>query len=363
MRSRFLAVLPLCLAVFTTSAQHIRDPKASLVDIPAQQTRLRADPGIAKALGRHSCLKLPDIPASAGRMQIPHHYLTGSNGAVNPAEADATKPYNALENRVGSGAQQWLASGSEAEAQCALAQLDTWAQARALLDYDPKESSQAWFQVEWTLAALGVSNSVLVNDTKLDPAAQARVNAWLKETAHRLLSFDKPNGNNHHYWRGLAATSIGVSTNDDSLFKLGVQIYKDGIEEIDTRGAFPQEMARHENAIHYQSFALQPLLLIAQFASRQGVDLYTYAAHGRTLREAIVFLGNAAADPTLLKPYTTEEQKGGLTAGDFTAEAFFVARFGANGLPSNIAASLTHHAWQSRLGGDTLLFLPPATNH
>ena len=46
----------------------------------------------------------------------------------------------------------------------------TWAQAGTLLDYDSKESSQAWYQVEWTLSAIAIDESVLVNEPSLDPA-------------------------------------------------------------------------------------------------------------------------------------------------------------------------------------------------
>jgi poly(beta-D-mannuronate) lyase len=358
MCSRLLAVAFL-LPLAASSAQTVRNPKASLADIPALQARLKADSGAAQSLGSHSCIRLPAIPAPQGHFIIPHHYLTGSNGPVNPAEAPATKPYNDLESRISSGTNQWLATGNEAEAQCALTQLDTWAQAKALIDYDPQESSQAWFQVEWTLSSLGIADSVLVNDAKLDPAAQARVTAWLDTAARHMMSFDKPNGNNHHYWRGLAATSIGIAARDNSLYAAGVQAYKDGIAEIDSRGALPQEMARHENAIHYQSFALQPLCLIAQFASRQGDDLFAYSVHDRTLRDAIIFLGKAASDPTLVRPYTADAQAGHYGPGDFAAEAFYVAHASPEGLPENVADSLTHHTWQTRIGGDTLLFIKP----
>ena len=100
------------------------------------------------------------------------------------------------------------------------------------------------------------------------------------------------------------------------------------------------------------------LCLIAQFASRQGDDLYAYATHGRTLRDAILFLGKAAADPTLVMAYTHDPQHGSLGAGDFAASAFYVARFGTAGFPPDVAASLTHDTWQTRIGGDTLLFIP-----
>jgi poly(beta-D-mannuronate) lyase len=203
---------------------------------------------------------------------------------------------------------QYLATGSHSESACALAQLDAWAQAHSLLDYDREESSQAWYQVEWTLLSAGITDSVLVNDSTLDPVQQQTVIAWLDAVARKDISFEKPgdSGNNHHYWRALAATAVGVTASDDKLFRFGVQTYKQAIDEIDPRGAFPKEMARHENAIHYQGFALQPLVLIAQFATRQDIDLYGYQAHGRTLRDAIVFFGRAFDDPGLVKPYTAD---------------------------------------------------------
>ena len=258
--------------------------------------------------GLHSCVATPFVAAPVGRMNIPHHYLSGSNGPTNPAEPAATRIYGMFESRITAGMNQYLATGSHSESACALAQLDAWAQAHSLLDYDREESSQAWYQVEWTLLSAGITDSVLVNDSTLDPVQQQTVIAWLDAVARKDISFEKPgdSGNNHHYWRALAATAVGVTASDDKLFRFGVQTYKQAIDEIDPRGAFPKEMARHENAIHYQGFALQPLVLIAQFATRQDIDLYGYQAHGRTLRDAIVFFGRAFDDPGLVKPYTAD---------------------------------------------------------
>jgi poly(beta-D-mannuronate) lyase len=341
-------------------AQHVTAPHASVVDVVARQAALQSttDPLLTAAIKTlHSCVAMPAIPAPTGRMIIPHHYLSGSSGPIDPAEHAATRIYESFEARVTAGMNQYLATGSHAESACALAQLDAWAQAGALLNYDRAESSQAWYQVEWTLSAIGISDSVLVNDATLDPAQQKRVTAWLDAAARKCISFEKfgDTNNNHHYWRGLAATAIGITANDDNLFRFGVDTYKEAIADIDKNGAFPKEMARHENAIHYQGFALEPLVLIAQFASRQNLDLYSYQAHGRTLRDAIIFFGRAADDPGLVKPYTSDAQKTGFGAGDFAPFAFYVTRFGTEGLPANIVTALEHPTSNTRLGGSTTL--------
>ncbi|MFC6645216.1 alginate lyase family protein [Granulicella cerasi] len=352
-----LAVATALLLATTTA--HALDTKASLVDVPKQSAIIAKNAALAPVLAKlYRCSASTLIPAPTGRMEIPRHYLNGSSGPVNPAEHEATELYVHFETRVTAGANRFLATGDDAEAQCAIAQLDAWAKGNTLTDYDPRESSQAWYQSEWTLASAGVAMTVLVNDPKLDPAATARIIAWLDKAAHKLIDFERPgrDTNNHHYWRAQAATSIGILANDRKLYSFGIDAYKNAIAEIDQRGAFPQEMARHENAIHYQAFALQPLLIIAQLASRQGDDLFTYSAHGRTVRDAIVFLGKAVDDPTLVKPYTDDVQKLDIKPGDMSATAFFVQRFGTAGLPPAIAHAATTPSFVTRVGGNLQLF-------
>ncbi len=356
-----LGILVASLAVaLSAQAQHGIDPYASVVDVAARQAALKStsDPLLRAAIkGLNSCIAIPLVAPPSGRMIIPHHYLSGSSGPVNPAEGPATRVYGMFESRITAGMNQYLATGSHAEAACALAQLDAWAQARALLDYDREESSQAWYQVEWTLSSSAITESVLVNDSTLDPVQQKRVIAWLDTASRKDISQEKPGdtNNNHHYWRALGATSVGVVASDDKLFQFGVKTYKEAISEIDSNGAFPKEMARHENATHYQGFALQPLVLIAQLAARQGVDLYAYQVNGHTLRDAIVFFGRAVDDSKLIKPYTGDAQNLHFGGADYAPFAFYVARFGDDGLPPAIVNGLKHPSGATRIGGSTTI--------
>ena len=337
-------------------AQHL-NPHASFLDVPARQSTLAAttNPLLLSAIkSLPSCVATPPIPAPPTLMDIPHHYLSGSSGPINPAEAIATRPYSDFEHRITAGMNQYVATNNHAESACALAQLDTWAKAQALLDYPPR--SQSWYQVEWTSGSAAITTSVLVNDPTLDRAALHRVITWLDAVSRKDLTFERPEDmNNHHYWRALAATATGVVASDDTLFHYGITAYKDAIKEIDPTGAFPREMARHENAIHYQGFALTPLILIAQFASRQGIDLYAYQSHNRSIRDAILFYGRAVADPTLVKPYTSDPQNNDFHANDFAAFNFYVAHYGNSGLPPSIITALLQPTTESRIGGNTTI--------
>lgn len=358
MTTKIFALSIVLLIASTLPAQKIADPSASVLDVQARQAFLKSttDPRIRQAIAHlGSCVAMPMVAAPLGEMQIPHHYMHGSNGPINPAEDEATRTYGAFEKRITAGMNQWVATGNEAEARCALEQMDTWAQAKALTNYDPKAYSQSWFQAEWTLASAGVTDSVLKQDKALDAAEQERVAQWLRKAAHQLISYEKPGelGNNHHYWRALAATSIGVLSNDDGLFRDGVEVFKQAVGQEDEGGALPLEMARHENAIHYQAFALQPLIMIAEFGERQHVDMYGLTEHGRTMRDAVVFLGRAMGDPSVVKKYTDDAQKTNFSAGDIAELEFYLARFGTDGAPSSITTLLQRPAAATRVGGNT----------
>lgn len=352
-----IALAALVVSAVPLCAQKIVDPSASVLDVRARQAFLKSttDKRILDAVAHlGSCVTSEMVAAPTGKMEIPHHYMHGSNGPINPAEGEATRMYGAFEKRITAGMNRWVATGNEAEARCALDQMDAWAKTDALTNYDPKAYSQSWYQAEWTLASAGVTDSVLKRDKALDAAEQGRVTEWLRKAAHQLISYEKPDalGNNHHYWRALAATSIGVLSNDDKLFRFGVEVFKQAVGQEDESGAFPLEMARHENAIHYQAFALQPLIMIAEFGERQHIDMYGVTEHGRAIRDAVMFLGQAMGDPSVVKKYTDDAQKTDFSPGDIAELEFYLARFGAEGVPSSITALLQRPASATRVGGN-----------
>lgn len=337
-------------------AEHVIAPKASYIDVSARHRQLKhnKDPRIAEAIASLKfCTKLEPVEPPVGRILIPQHYLSGSHGPTNPAEAAATRVYNDFERRVTTGMNQWLVTASKDEASCAQQQIDQWAKAGALLDYDPQESRQAWYQVEWTLSSIATAESVLVNEPSLNSSVLKRDISWLNRVAHRMVDFadTRKERNNHYYWRGLGAVATGVLSSDDVLFTWGIEAYRSAIDEIDQRGALPLEMARHERALNYQGFALQPLLPLAAFAERQHVPLMHYRSpSGRTISDAVNFLGEAIANPEIIKAYTPEEQD---AYHDFSAAEFYAGYFPS--LPPAIARGLERPTSATRIGGNTTI--------
>jgi hypothetical protein len=353
-----LATAPACVA--GAPKKMTIDTRASLIDVAARRQELQHTqiPRILAALAKlEKCGKLAPVEPPTGLMDIPHHYLSGSHGPTNPAEREATRVYSQFEKRVVMGMNQYLATGDHAEAACAQDQIDKWAEAKTLLNYDAQANSQSWYQVEWTLSALAISESVLLNDNALEPAITARDVAWMNKVAHHMIGFSKTaqEKNNHHYWKGLATIATGVISDDQELFGFGVQAFFDGINEIDQRGALPLEMSRHELAIHYQAFAVEPLVEIAEFAERQHIPLSSYKSPtGKTIADAVDFLGAAVADPSIVKPYTPETQESSPTGPEFFASIeFFRHRFPNRPLPASIQQGLSQPTFATRLGGST----------
>ncbi|HVU47990.1 MAG TPA: alginate lyase family protein [Terracidiphilus sp.] len=355
-----LAALFISTAAAGQTVNITLNPHASYVDVNARRGELkhtRSERIRAAIADLKTCSALPMVDPPLGPIKIPMHYLAGGHGAINPAEHLYTAVYGEFELRVTAGMNQYLVTGSHKEAQCAQDQIDKWAQANTLLDYEAADQKQSWFQVEWTLASVSTSESVLVSDSRLDKAETARDIAWMDKVAHRMIGFpeEKVHQQNHHYWRGLGAIATGVVASDQELFDFGVQAYKDGVNEIDQRGAFPKEMARVERAIHYQSFALQPLVTIAAFAERQNVPLYSYTSPtGHTIADAINFFGEIVADPSIVKAYTPENQLIDSDAPDFFADLeFYTHRFPDRKLPESLVNALKKPTFATRLGGST----------
>src|SRR5215471_18942267 len=117
MTTKILALSSTLVFASTLSAQKISSPSASVLDVSARQAFLKTttDTRLHDAVAHlASCVANPLVAAPTGEMQIPHHYMHGSNGPINPAEGEATRTYAAFEHRITSGMNQWVATGNQA---------------------------------------------------------------------------------------------------------------------------------------------------------------------------------------------------------------------------------------------------------
>jgi poly(beta-D-mannuronate) lyase len=300
----------------TLAAARVKDPNASFLDVAARRAQLAGDlpPRIRTALPpREGCAANAAPTPPTGAMEIPRRYLAPppGRGPLNPEQAKRAAPYWQLEDFVADASTRYAVHGEPSTARCLLAALDAWARAETLLNYDPKAWSQSWYTVEWTATSIALAVSIIRAEPALDQASLQRVTAWLDRVARKQLSHTAIMGgsqNNHAYWRGLMATATGIVAADDELFRQGLSLYASGIEHIAEDGSFPLEMQRGELALHYQNFAIMPLMATAELARRQGIDLHRYSANGRTLETAVRLMLSALEDPAVIRKHQAMAQ-------------------------------------------------------
>jgi poly(beta-D-mannuronate) lyase len=373
MHPRSLAIIALLSLALSAAGKKphdeiaIHNPAASFLDVSARRAELAraTTPRVVQALQLKSDCIHADQPAPpVGRMIIPHHYLSGSNGPINPEEAKATLPYRNLQKVVSDGAGRYVVTGDFAEAACVANLLSKWANANALLGYTYQESSQAWYQVEWTLSSISLAWSVVQIDPSIPPAQRAQILKWMHRVNEYMFDQDPHPGdreNNHAYWRALCATSVGILTSDEALYRRGLAQYARAITQMNPDGSFPLEMARHENALHYQSFALAPLVMIAELAARQGIDLYSLRENGHTIDDAVSFLVRASTDPTLVKQYASEPQTFSIFSGEKPPAwiEFWAARHPGSPQSDFWTHLLITPLYDSTLAGDATIYAAP----
>ncbi|PAS96542.1 MAG: hypothetical protein CGU28_08420 [Candidatus Dactylopiibacterium carminicum] len=345
----------------------VKDPTASFIDVPARRAYLQKavtegqlDDRLRSALPAiEDCRSTPRIQAQTGPMVIPSRYFSGNTGAIHPDYERVVALYRDFEDSLGRLSSLYVLTGNSDYAGCVLDQLADWADAGALLDYTPSERKQAWYQTEWSVGVAAMSLSLVITDPALDAGKKTRVLDWLKRVSYKQISepgADISCCNNHSYWRGLQATMIGALTGDDALYRWGLGRYAQGIGQIAADGSFPLEMTRREQALHYQNYALQPLTMIAQIASRQGLDLYAYRENGRDIHDAVRFTLAAIQDETLIARHASEKQNRRAFAagrGDLAWMEYYRTRFP---LP-DLGPLLSKPFFYPRNGGAVTLFV------
>jgi poly(beta-D-mannuronate) lyase len=295
----------------------VTDPVASYLDVPARTGLLKTtqDPVLrfaAQKFKADNCFEQP-TPKPVGYLSMPAYYVDRKGWEA------ANEPLHAFETRVTDLAALYVLSGDTTYARCLVRVLGDWAAKDSLTHFDYQgNQGQAWYAVEWTASSAGLAYSIIKGASGLDASQRARVEAWLRRVAKNQTSYPGSSTsccNNHAYWRGLHASIIGVINSDNDLYRYGIEQFVSALHSMNNDGSLPLEMARGERALHYQNFAILPLVYIAEVASRQGHNLYDLKVNGKNLHLAVRFLMHAIHDPDLVKRSTSAKQDMSFTEG------------------------------------------------
>jgi poly(beta-D-mannuronate) lyase len=266
---------------------------------------LRVDPSSAP----WTC---PAAPHFVQTVVISSYYIDPHASVIDPtryaefqqASADSTH----LAQYATLAADAYLAKGSRPAVLCVFSLLDAAAKSKAWSGKMP--GFQGVYLQNWLLSAVAVAY-LKVRPTGLATPEQDRdIQTWFAALAARVrdyfdaevirIGLDREN--NHLYWAGLAVGAAGIADNHPPDFQWGLTAYRMGLDAIQPDGSLPREMDRAQMALHYQLYALAPLVMIAELGAADGLDLYA-EDHG-AIHRLVAFDLAGLEDPTAIEKRT-----------------------------------------------------------
>jgi poly(beta-D-mannuronate) lyase len=211
-----------------------------------------------------------------------------------------------------------------------VALLDHWARANALRGGDRRAANRN-YALDRTLLPTIVAFSLVDERSVLEPATRERIQRWLGylvESRRRPPDEDVTNHNNHHYLRGSVDIAWGALAGDEGRFRSGIATYVEALRAMRPDGSLPLETGRGARALWYQRHAIASLVVTAEIAANQGVDLYGLAIEGRDLHAAIRYLLDALDDPGKVRAYALANDNPGIDRDPSDQDLSFLATRG-----------------------------------
>jgi len=301
----------------------------------------------------YSC---PEPPLFSKTLNLDGYYTDKNYSIIDPKKlaqfnASSAGPTH-LGQYVGTAADAWLSKGSRAAAACVYSLLAAAAQADAWDGKMPQNNGV--YMQNWLLSGTAIAYLKVRNSGAGTPEQDACIQRWFRAVSgHVREYFDNRRKfagsdawNNHMYWAGLSVASAGIATNDQDSFIWGLSAYEMGIHAIQRDGSLDAEMARGRMALHYQLYALGPLVLLAELGEANGIHLY--GERGGAIHRLVKFDASGMKDLSMIENRTGERQNitppfSGLEIGWAVP---YVQRFPNSDLSALIAQAPTVRFWQ-----------------
>lgn len=189
--------------------------------------------------------------------------------------------------------------------------LEEWAQGDALLN--PEATKTGIAARKWALAAISaiILNTQGYSNGKFELTTEQK--SWLKKLAEQVIAEYEPRRaanftgyfNNHDYWAGWAVSSTGMALNNRELLIWGHTSLQMALQQVvvssDGQYAWlPYEVERGNLAAEYSNYAMIPLMLLANTARANDLELSDEEL------TKLQLLGNFTA-LTVLKPTSLQQ--------------------------------------------------------
>jgi poly(beta-D-mannuronate) lyase len=283
------------------------------------------------------------------------YYTDDHHSHVDPAlkqrNEAAMRPLHDFLSQVVNLADSWGARGQPAEAGAAMELLNGWAQSQALLG---TVNQQGAYERVWTLSGLALAYLRVRAAPRVDHGERETIETWFDRLGRAIIDEFPKRGpvsrlNNHACWAALAVAAAGIAARDRDLFRWSTSTARTALAQTREDGFLPLELQRGARAFHYHVFALAPLVMLAELAIVNRVNLYEDAdgAIGRLANRVIDGWRNPAV--FVAQAGIKQEMRPPRGADLAWAEPYF-ARFHDRRLAPLLAAARPLR--DDRLGGD-----------
>jgi poly(beta-D-mannuronate) lyase len=282
----------------------------------AHPQQLRSPWDDRRVIATDAPYKCPDPPAFTNTVNVEGYYTDSHYSVIDPAKLAAfnaqSEGLSHLGQSAGLAADAWLANGSRSAAECVYKLLGAAAKADA---WDGKMPQLAGVYLQnWMLSGTAIPYLKVRNSGAGTPEENAAIQQWFTRVAARVrryfdVQWTKPGSdayNNHLYWAGLAVAAQGIASNDQDAFLWGIATYRQGVESIHPDGSLAAEMNRAAMALHYQLYALGPLIMLAELGEANGIDMY--GMNGGAMHRLVRFDEAALEDPSMIAKRIGVEQ-------------------------------------------------------
>lgn len=246
----------------------------------------------------------PAVPPPLRHLNVVGYYTDAAGSIIDRTRFErlqaAMQPVHHFLREVTAMTDRWARSRPEdlAPARCALTWMETWARADAMLGRVTRP--QGDIERQAALAGLALAWAKLRQAPVVTATQRGAITRWLGDIAAAIqppynIGSGLVTRNYAAYWAGLATAATAAVANDPMMFDWAVQQARIGIAQIDADGALPLELARRSRALHYHALAAQALIMTAELAAANNVDLY--AERGGALQRLARRVADGLRDP------------------------------------------------------------------
>lgn len=200
------------------------------------------------------------------------------------AYQDAVAPLNLYLDDVTRMANTYVRSKSRnlSSAQCALSWLSDWASKGAMTG---DATHQGNFVRKWALASVSSAYVQIAFDNRLDAKQKIEVKKWIQKLSQIIIddykkSTDITRRNHRLSWAAWAVGISSVAIQSQTNFNWAMDKAKIGLIQIEDDGTLPLEVRRGGRAQTYHLFATEPLVMMAELAYKNDINLYSYNKGG-----------------------------------------------------------------------------------